>query len=385
MVKLDYLRFCYGGGSRFSWNSWSDLHESFNKVFPELSIVNCEMPVQVDSVGRYGYDSTTFYGDDFTRMDSSNNLQMGIFVEVQSHGLYAFAQLMYGKYFDEYVLPDGSVNFLPLVSMLYERKCTFSRIDLAYDDESKTFLPSELNMLHLKGQIIGESHHRSCYSGERKEDGDTFYCGKRSSGRYLRVYDKSKESNGRIDAVRWEFEFKKDWANKVAAMIKVNDGHFDFMSMLSSFMQIKQEDERINTIRKRDALDYQYVSNIRSLAPVLPEWDLFVKHELNDSNVIIEKPKESTIDRKLDDIIRKAKPVAKVFESLLNIGFDPEAAASVCMRFILRDIQINARWTNRDRHSVDTMTAALETDTNIIFKRLGEEDGLSDVGRLAAG
>jgi Replication initiation factor len=87
---------------------------------------------------------------------------------------------------------------------------TCSRFDCAIDDYGKVLDLDEVK----KAQDLGNFAHVEVTgyheSGERggKEKGKTITFGSRVSESYLRVYDKSVQSSGEIDAIRFEVEFK---------------------------------------------------------------------------------------------------------------------------------------------------------------------------------
>ncbi len=101
-------------------------------------------------------------------------------------------------------------------------KC--SRIDLAFDDFERLIEPFDLFQLaKFQGDVSGFRRVRwledvkigggsdgvisaMCAFGRRGEIG---------SGKFLRVYDKGLESDGKIDAVRWEVEFSGKKAQEV--------------------------------------------------------------------------------------------------------------------------------------------------------------------------
>ena len=98
---------------------------------------------------------------------------------------------------------------------IYSATC--GRFDGAIDDYSKTLSLDAVkaaqdanNFAHA--EVIG--YHESGERGKR-ERGKTITFGSRTSESYLRVYDKSIESHGEIDAIRYEVEFKGDKADLV--------------------------------------------------------------------------------------------------------------------------------------------------------------------------
>jgi hypothetical protein len=124
-------------------------------------------------------------------------------------------------------------------------KCT--RVDESYDDHRWRVTPEAVLAVVQAGDVAGFKTYSHAgggvVGGESK--GFTTYLGKRGdngSGRLGRIYDKRCESQGDVDAVRWEVEWSKLKAPKVfddlAACRNVDDlativalhigGAFDF-------------------------------------------------------------------------------------------------------------------------------------------------------------
>ena len=89
-----------------------------------------------------------------------------------------------------------------------------SRMDICLDDYSK-----KLTFDNLCAALDAKNH--SGFNGgtsTRNHDGSdgwTVYLGSRQSQHFVRVYNKAAESKGRIDAIRWESEFKSDKADYI--------------------------------------------------------------------------------------------------------------------------------------------------------------------------
>lgn len=91
---------------------------------------------------------------------------------------------------------------------------TCSRFDVAIDDYSKTLNLDEVKLAQELGNFAYVEKCGYHESGERgkRQKGRTITFGSRQSQAYLRVYDKSVESQGETDAMRYEVEFKDDKA-----------------------------------------------------------------------------------------------------------------------------------------------------------------------------
>lgn len=114
--------------------------------------------------------------------------------------------------------PTQIFKFMQTLHSVFEFSAT--RIDLCFDDFKKVMLPHEVAEEAGKGNFTGfkrwEPKQARRVSGEYLSDGIGFGMrGKNGSGRYLRCYDKTLESQGEIDAIRWEVEFTKETAKQV--------------------------------------------------------------------------------------------------------------------------------------------------------------------------
>lgn len=96
-----------------------------------------------------------------------------------------------------------------------------SRMDMAIDDFDKTVTPFQAFMAYYKGNVTGfRKTGKFQVSGEPGDMAGTFSIGKRGkngSGKFYQIYDKAKESEGEIDAIRHELrtygiKAKQAWA-----------------------------------------------------------------------------------------------------------------------------------------------------------------------------
>ena len=93
------------------------------------------------------------------------------------------------------------------------------RVDLALDDYEKRITPARF-LEELEGpNKVAHSRKALTMTGMelgKPDTGETVYLGAPQSNRRLRVYDKSFESGGLIDAYRWELQERKRAAEKAA-------------------------------------------------------------------------------------------------------------------------------------------------------------------------
>lgn len=113
------------------------------------------------------------------------------------------------------------VDMCDLHALLMMREdVQFSRIDVALDDMTRFVEIEHVERAARDGHYFDARWRGIIESGERGADvGKTVYFGSPASDKRLRVYDKTVESNGERDCIRWELElrrkkadvFGKDW------------------------------------------------------------------------------------------------------------------------------------------------------------------------------
>lgn len=180
--SLDWLSFT------FKRSDCPDLLASFWEVFPELVHYKHEMFI----VGGRNFAHGLCLDDYLTiRYDDDANSK-GINVEIPSHGLENAFKLFQVKTVKE------------MFELLEKRSCMPSRIDICFDDFTKSYKPSYYYKKFLNGCLVTKMRTvKMVHSGDGK--GETFYLGDRRK-KMLRIYDKSVESGGEIDAIRYELE-----------------------------------------------------------------------------------------------------------------------------------------------------------------------------------
>lgn len=111
--------------------------------------------------------------------------------------------------------PSDIRDMCQVLASLYEVKC--SRFDVSIDDYNKLLNLDEIYQAQQNGHYAYVEKFGYYESGERgkTERGRTITFGSRQSQSYLRLYDKSVESGGEIDAIRYEVEFSGDKANSL--------------------------------------------------------------------------------------------------------------------------------------------------------------------------
>lgn len=103
------------------------------------------------------------------------------------------------------------------VSSLTNLRC--SRIDLAIDDYDKKLKLCDIQNALEKDERSGFIKSSVIVNHGSKKGGWCVYLGVRSGERLVRIYDKSAESKGRIDSIRWETEFHDERADSIYRLI----------------------------------------------------------------------------------------------------------------------------------------------------------------------
>jgi hypothetical protein len=103
-----------------------------------------------------------------------------------------------------------------------------TRCDLTLDDWAKVITPLELDVLTSgaadpyalnKAQCVTRVQQSTFMRSKGPKGGDTWYLGGSKGDARLRVYDKARESEGEVDAIRWELQLRGDRAKDAVVML----------------------------------------------------------------------------------------------------------------------------------------------------------------------
>jgi len=167
----------------------------------ELNVIRLRLPIGCSLV----YDATVKYVTDDRGVSVRSHgwsLKYSEEREVSIPGVLKFA--LSGK-----VMARADTR--ALVKFLKKRgDIKASRIDVALDDMLRSVSMAEIKQAATDGNYFGCQFTSQISSGRRKEEiGETVYFGSTSSDKRLRVYDKTVESKGIKDCIRWEVEFRR--------------------------------------------------------------------------------------------------------------------------------------------------------------------------------
>lgn len=270
---LDWLSFSYKYDDLNAYNQkhrveYNQFDYLFNVAFPELKEVaflhQAKFRSIYDKCIALSYDILVYY-------DTEDRQNKGCYVTVPSHALEYFCML-----FKVASLKD-------LFKLVIKRGGSFSRLDICFDDYSKTFTARDFMNWKINGQLNSRLRRYSYHSSGDGDSG-TFYFGHRAGCRFLRIYDKFYESRKKviqgkadnvIDSIRYEFELHSYAAQGFAEGFVKND-NIDFVTILDSFFNVIVKDD----------------SNI-SRCSTLPEWEDFKKSQVSRINGLMYPRKQS--------------------------------------------------------------------------------------------
>ena len=114
---------------------------------------------------------------------------------------------------------DMVLRFFEIIHQL-NPNVVCSRVDICLDDFTKRLNFEQLSESLKSGDYSGfrTSHGIQNYDAS---NGWTVYLGSRQSEHMVRIYNKSAESRGRIDSVRWESEYKGEKANAIFKSLSI--------------------------------------------------------------------------------------------------------------------------------------------------------------------
>lgn len=239
----------------------------FEKLYKGNLLQPCKIKSHYNKVLSLDNDIFICYNliDDHKELDEKQIFlfNMGVNVQIPSHALNSFCKLLgYDSYSDDVVVY--------LFEDLISRNCKLSRIDLAFDDFSKTYTGRHYRMFWSQDRIQSPFIRNITCMGDLNH-GFTLYVGSlKKRDKLLRIYDKWLESDGEIDSVRYEFELHADKAVAVSHMIidEYRDG-IPFAEFLYGWLKIKSS----------SAFEYNRIQD----APDDEEWIKFVaKDKFNE-------------------------------------------------------------------------------------------------------
>lgn len=281
-VKLDWLDFTFKiseeeqkAGSIYLW-------EKFCRAFPEFGLTKYDyLPLVVgEDDQKRDFPDSDFYltgkklkwynrvlqcGDDFFIMIHTERPQLGVHCSFPGHALGRLVEIFHLDYDVRDFARSSS-----LFKLLELRCASIKRIDICFDDFEKRITPHDF-IRYWANKQISSAFTKFNFFASKQQKGGTFYIGRRGYGRYMRIYDKNYESKGQIDSIRYEMEFRNDYAQYIAE--NISNGKFQgFASILTEFITLKCPFNWSKSDTESQISDKKYI------APILPEWTEFLEY-----------------------------------------------------------------------------------------------------------
>lgn len=168
------------------------------------------------------------------------------------------------------------LHFLSIVSSSpVEVSC--SRIDICLDDYTKRLTFENIWAALESGNHSGFRTSHAIKNFGNKRGGWTVNLGSRQSSHFVRIYDKSAESKGRIDSIRWESEFKHEKAQAIFKSLAAATTCVDALKLVKgyTFGKFHFIDKTNKNLDRCNALDWWL------------DFLLFVMHE--QAEILVDK------------------------------------------------------------------------------------------------
>jgi hypothetical protein len=148
------------------------------------------------------------------------------------------------------------------ISSFVDMGAKAQRVDLTLDDYEKRITPARF-LEEIRGpNKVAHSKKALTITGVelgKPDTGETVYLGAPQSNRRLRVYDKSFESGGLIDAYRWELQERGRAAEKAAYDLAYGNWNEVIRRRLVGFVDFR---ERESAPRIQDRARWGYTRNL---------------------------------------------------------------------------------------------------------------------------
>lgn len=165
----------------------------------------------------------------------------------------------------------GPIMCSLVVSWVFKHGGHFTRLDLAGDDYSKAVKVRGVAMSVTKGQLVSHCHDATRNNSLRGKPQDGIYVGSRKSRRMLRIYDKGMESNGVIDAVRWELQLRDEAADRACELVLETNLAEAYLAVLVGLADFRKVSNDNSSRRPRMAWFKKLVGEAQKATLALPK------------------------------------------------------------------------------------------------------------------
>ena len=194
----------------------------------------------------------------------------------------------------------------------YALEC--KRIDIALDDHDRIASLDDVRAASVDGNYAYVHRSKIIQEGPRKGvKGETIYFGSPKSDKLLRIYDKTVESNGEIDAIRWEAQYRDEKANMIFYRwldFQPNDLDAASSSFLASVVT-----GCVHFCDRTD--DEAHIDR----CPLLDWWAVFLEHTSQGIRIPCVK-KVPLLQRSLDWLQKSVFPTIAMVSAIFKDGFD---------------------------------------------------------------
>ena len=159
-----------------------------------------------------------------------------------------------------------------LVAWVFVRGGHFTRLDLAGDDHAKIARAADVAAAVERGELVTRCQNVRRVHSLRGKPADMVYVGTRGSRRMARVYNKDWESEGKMDAIRWELELRDEAADRAGKLAILHGLQEEYASQLVSVADFKDVTSDGNSARRpRTAWFEKLVGDAKKASLGLPQ------------------------------------------------------------------------------------------------------------------
>jgi hypothetical protein len=186
----------------------------------------------------------------------------------------------------------------------FHLRCT--RIDWTLDDYERIIPMESFQDWGKSEEFFGASSHTYYYSKKKHSErlAETCYFGSFQSDKVVRIYDKNVESEGKINAIRVEFQFRNSQA--------------DFL--FSKYMKLSEPLPAAQSVTNWCLSRFGFIdltSTRKCRCKVKEEWRLFVE-KFGEKLAESIPPKTNTIEKKMRWIASQVAPTIAVVSAVLG-------------------------------------------------------------------
>lgn len=159
-------------------------------------------------------------------------------------------------------LTEVGQKALKLLPWILSNSGKLTRIDIACDDFTETPNPRTLREYCNDGQLVTRFRRRTSLESH-SDNSITNYFGSMKSERFIRVYDKTKETKGKIIATRWEIVMRNEYAQQCAQKITQDNIKTVFKGTLLSLLNFRTPTTENRESRRKQMPWYKdFIGNV---------------------------------------------------------------------------------------------------------------------------